>query len=306
AQVRRGQLLFRFDDRADRANLEKARAQSLRDRATLSDLERQYRRAQELKAQNFIAQNALDTALSAFEAQRALLAADDAAVQAAAVALSYNEIRAPFDGRAGTVNVVPGTLVQANGALLPLVSIAQIAPIAVSFTVPETELAAVLRATGAGKAEGLSAQVFALGADGHGMTLDGRVTFVDNLVDAATGTIRLKAQFANDTQALWPGQYVRVRVTLRTLKDAIVIPQAAVIQRFEERLIYVVDGAQKARQITVRPRYAFGEQLVVEGVEAGASVVLDGKQNLLPGTPVKTQAVALNPAARASSAGAAK
>lgn len=303
--VRKGQPLFRFDDRADRANLDKARAQLARDRASLADLERQLKRAEELKAQGFVAQNAVDTALSNVEAASALIQSDEAAVQAAQVALSYNEVRAPFAGRAGQLNVVPGTLVQANAAALPLVSIAQLHPIGVGFVVPETQLAAVLAATRGSKAEGLEAQVIMPGARGAKAAeeaIKGRVTFVDNLVDASTGTLKLKAEFANDKQALWPGQYVRVRMVLRTLKDAVVVPQAAIIQRGNERSVYVAGPDGTAQQKVVQTRYPFGELVVVEGVEAGEQVVLDGKQNLRPGVPLKLQPAALNPAAAARKA----
>lgn len=304
--VRKGQPLFRFDDRADRASLDKARAQLARDRATLADAERQFKRAEELKAQGFVAQNAVDTALSNVEAQRALVQSDEAAVQAAQVTHSYNELRAPFAGRAGQLNVVPGTLVQANASALPLVSIAQLHPIGVGFVVPETQLNAVLAATRGSKAEGLEAQVIMPGTrpGKDAEPIKGRVTFVDNLVDANTGTLKLKAEFGNEKQALWPGQYVRVRMVLRTLKDAVVVPQAAIIQRGNERSIYVVGSDKTAVQKLVQTRYPFGELIVVEGVEAGEEVVLDGKQNLRPGTPLKTQPAALNPAAAARAASA--
>lgn len=309
--VKRGQLLFRFDDRADRANLDKARAQLARDRATLADLQRQHQRAVELRAQNFVAQNAVDTALAGLDGGRALVQSDEAAVQAAAVALSYNEIRAPMSGRAGAVSVYPGSLVQANATALPLVSIAQIDPISVSFNLPETQLSSLLRATqanakeGGSKGEGLAAEVLMPGArrgtDAE-PPLKGRVVFIDNLVDATTGTIKVKADFDNALQQLWPGQYVRMRMTLRTIKDAVVIPQAAIILRGSERSVYVVDAEKNAQLKTVQLRYPFGELAVVEGINAGDKVVLDGKQNLRPGTPVREQPAAVNPAAASASA----
>ncbi|MET0519439.1 MAG: efflux RND transporter periplasmic adaptor subunit [Burkholderiaceae bacterium] len=299
--VRKGELLFRFDERGDRANLDKARAQSARDRASLADLERQLARARDLHAQKFIAQGALDTAQAAVDGARALLQSDEAAVQAAQVALSYNEIRAPLNGRAGLVNVVAGSLVQANSSALPLVTIAQIDPIAISFNVPETELAPLLAATRAAatgtagaKAEPLEAEV--VGSKG----VRGKVTFVDNGVDTTTGTIHVRADFDNEKQLLWPGQFVRVRMTLRTLKDAVVVPQAAIIQRGTERSLYIVGADQTAQLKKVQLRYAFGELAVVEGIAAGDKVVLDGKQNLRPGTKVIEQAAAVNPAASAA------
>ncbi len=307
--LRKGELLFRFDDRADRANVDKAKAQTARDRATLADLERQYKRAQDLRAQNFIAQSAVDTALANLEAQRALLLADEAALQSATVALSYNEVRAPMAGRAGIVNVFPGSLVQANATALPLVSIAQLNPIAVSFTLPEAQLGPLLLATGKGKngvkPASLQAQVLmpdartGRGVEGGAKTL-GQVNFVDNLVDTSTGTIKVRAEFENSRETLWPGQYVRVRMTLGMIKSAVVIPQAAIILRGTERSVYVIDADKKAQLKLIQLRYAFGDQAVVEGIAAGASVVLDGKQNLRPGAMVRAQPAAVNPAAAAA------
>ena len=111
--------------------------------------------------------------------------------------------------------------------------------------------------------------------------------FVDNAIDTATGSIKVKAQVTNPTQALWPGQYVTVRMTMRTLSDAVVVPQAAMIIRGNERSVYVVkpDGTVELR--TVQPRVPTGEFVVVEGVQAGEKIVVDGKQNLRPGGAVR-------------------
>lgn len=285
--VKKGELLFRFDDRADRAALDKARAQLARDRASLADLERQLTRAKELKAQNFIAQNAVDTAQANFEAGQALVRSDEAAVQAAQVTASYNELRAPISGRAGIVSVYPGSLVQANASAAPLVNIAQIDPIGITFTVPETQLGSLLAATRAGEldVEALPPPGSAKGA----ASIKGRVTAVDNLVDSSTGTIKVKAEFANANRSLWPGQYLRVRVTLRTLQGVTVVPQAAIIMRGNERSVYVVGPDNTAKLMPVQVRQAMGEQAVVEGLDATAQVVIEGKQNLRPGTPLRVQ-----------------
>ncbi|MBB2488097.1 efflux RND transporter periplasmic adaptor subunit [Mitsuaria sp. WAJ17] len=301
--VTKGQVLFRFDDRADRANLDKARAQLARDRASLADAERQLQRAQDLLRQGFVAQSAVDTALSTVEAQRALVQADEAAVQGTQVSVSYNELRAPLSGRAGLVNAMPGSLVQANASATPLLNIAQLSPIGVSFVVPETQLQPLLAAVrpGAdGRTEPLDVQVSLPGAPrskgkAAEPALKGQLRFVDNLVDAATGTIKARAEFDNAAQQLWPGQYVRVRLTLRTLKNAVVVPQAALILRGAERTLYVVGPDKTAQLKTVQLRYGFGDFAVVEGLEAGEQVVLEGKQNLRPGTPLKVQPAAVDP-----------
>jgi RND family efflux transporter MFP subunit len=282
--VRKGELLFSFDDRADRANLEKAQAQLLRDRATLADLERQWQRAQDLRAQNFIAQSAADTVLSQLEAQRALVRADEAAVYASQVGLGYNAIRSPLAGRAGAIAVHPGSLVQPSGN--PLVTISQVDPIGVSFTVPESQLGSLLRGESAATVQ-VQLPSESRGRGATAQVLQGQVTFVDNAVDAATGTIRVKGVLPNPKQQLWPGQFVTVRMTLRTLKDATVVPQAALILRGNDRSLYVVDAAGNAQLKPVQLRHAAGELAVVEGVQPGERVVLEGKQNLRPGTPVR-------------------
>jgi multidrug efflux pump subunit AcrA (membrane-fusion protein) len=134
--------------------------------------------------------------------------------------------------------------------------------------------------------------------------LSGRVSFVDNAVDTATGTIRVKGEVANPTQQLWPGQYVQVRMTMRTLAGAVVVPQAALIIRGNERSVYLVGADGNAELRTVQLRYAFGESAVVDGIAAGEKVVTEGKQNLRPGVPLRESA-ALSSGGRRSAASAA-
>jgi RND family efflux transporter MFP subunit len=277
--VKAGELLFSFDDRPDRANLEKAQAQLARDRATQADLQRQWQRAQDLRAQNFVAQSAVDTALSQLDAQHAAVRSDEAAVHAAQVSLGYNEIRSPLAGRAGAIGVYPGSLVQPNGNAL--VTISQIDPVGVSFTVPEAELSALL----AREAQGVDVEV-RRGDAPTAAPRRGRVSFVDNTVDPSTGTIRVKASVPNADHGLWPGQFVTVRLTVRTLQSASVVPQAALILRENQRSVYVVDGHQTAQLRPVHLLYASGETAVVDGVKPGERVVVEGKQNVKPGGDV--------------------
>lgn len=293
--VRQGELLFSFDDRADQANLDKARATLLRDQATLADLQRQWQRAKDLQAQNFVAQNAVDSIQSQVEAQQALVVADNAAVRAAQVSTSQGQLRAPLSGRTGAITVNPGSLVQPAGAAL--VTISQMDPIGVSFSVPEAQLSALLQdGAGGGGVQGRALQVLLDGgkasAPGQaGKTaqagLAGKISFLDNTVDVSTGTLRLKGEVANAQQQLWPGQYVTVAMTLRTLKDASVLPQAALIIRGDERLVYVVDGQGNAQLKPVQVLFNAGELVAVGGVSPGDAVILEGKQNLRPGSAVK-------------------
>lgn len=286
--VKRDAVLFKLDDRADRANLDKARAQLAKDKATQADLERQLARAKELFEQNFIARNAVDTLQTQLDAQLAAVRASVAGVQSIEVALSNNVLKAPMSGRAGAVNVVRGSLVQPGGAAL--VTLTQLDPIGVSFTLPETQLGLLRQADRELAKDGgvpLTVQLPGERRNQPAAALPGNVSFIDSGVDATTGTIRVKGKLVNEGRQFWPGQYVTVKLTLRTIQDAIVIPQAAVIVRGNERSVYVVDADGKARMKPVQLRQPLGEQVVVEGVTAGEKVVVEGKQNLRPGTPVK-------------------
>ncbi|HVZ43195.1 MAG TPA: efflux RND transporter periplasmic adaptor subunit [Ramlibacter sp.] len=276
--VRAGQPLFTLDARADQANLEKARAQQLKDQATLSDLDRQYRRSQELLQQNFIAKSATENVLAQLEAQRAAVEADKAAVRAAAVALSYDDIRAPISGRTGAIPVFAGTLVQ---PATTLVTITQLDPIAVTFPVPEGRLQDLLEAAKT------RSPVFASVA-GRAVPLKGFLSFVDNTVDPQVGTVRAKAQFDNRDNALWPGQYVNTSITVKVLKDAIVVPMAAIITSPNGRIVYTMkDGLAQPRRVDID--YAMGDNAAVRGVQAGERVVVEGKQNLRPGSRVRVE-----------------
>ena len=278
--VKAGQLLFSLDDRNDQANLARARAQQQKDEATMADLERQYKRSQDLVAQNFIAKSAADATLSQLEAQRAAVAADRAAVQSAQVALGYATLRAPIAGRIGAVNIYPGTLVQPT---LSLVTVTQLDPIAVSFPVPEGNLQDLLEAART------RAPVEALVA-GRKTPLVGSLDFVDNTVDPQIGTVRAKAVFANADQGLWPGQFVGTRITVRTLAGATVVPAAALMMLSDGTSLYVVDAAKTATRRKVKTLHTFGTKVAVSGIEPGEQVVIEGSQNVRPGGKVRVDA----------------
>jgi RND family efflux transporter MFP subunit len=276
--VKAGQPMFSLDDREDRANLEKAQAQVARDQASLADLERQYKRAQDLVAQKFMAQSAVDTLKSQVEAARALLRSDQAAARASHVSTSYTEIRAPMSGRVGAINVFPGTLVQMSTSLT---TITQLDPINVAFTLPESSLASLMEAQKRGKVE-VEARA---GADGK--PVKGFLSFVDNTVDPTAGTIKVKGEFDNRDTSLWPGQYVNTRVTVRTIKNAIVIPQSAIITNAKGTFVYVVEQGDTARMVPVERLYAFGVNAAVTGLTGAEQIVTEGKQNLRPGGKVR-------------------
>jgi RND family efflux transporter MFP subunit len=275
--VKAGELLFTLDSRADEANLAKARAQLAKDNAALADAQRQLVRAQQLLAQNFVSQGAVDTAQAQLDAARATAVADQAAIDASRVALSYDHLSAPSSGRAGAVNVSPGSAVQAN--VTPLVTITQLDPIAVGFSLPQRNLADALSALKNG-----GAAVSATIADG-GATFNGRLQFVDNAVDPSSGSVKVKAVFDNKEGKLWPGAFVEISQTVKILKDAVVIPQAAIIRSARGTIVYVMQDGKAALR-PVQLVYAQGEDAVVTGVKVGESIVLAGKQNVRPDTPV--------------------
>jgi RND family efflux transporter MFP subunit len=294
--VRGGELLFTLDARTDEANVAKARAQLVRDEAGLADARRQLARSRELLAQNFVSQGAVDTNLAQVEAQAALLASDRAALDAARVALSYARIVAPGAGRVGVIGVYPGSAVQALQTTL--VTITQLDPIAVAFSLPQSRLPEALAAL-----KGRGSAVSATLPEGGG-TVRGRLQFVDNSVDASTGTVKVKAQFDNSDGRLWPGAYVNVEMTAGVLEAAVIVPQAAIIRSARGTLVYAVqDGKAVARPVQLV--YAQGDDAAVTAVQPGERIVLDGRQNLRPGTPVFARAGAApgRPASASGSGG---
>lgn len=275
--VRAGELLFTLDGRADDANVAKVRAQMVKDQAVLADAQRQLARSRDLLAQGFVSQGALDSSQAQVDAQLANLVADRAALDAAQLALSYNSVRAAGAGRLGAVNVYPGTVVQANQTVL--VTITQLDPISISFSLPQRNLDAVL----AGLKSGGAAVNAKLGDAKTGVS--GRLQFVDNAVDAATGTVKVRARFENREAKLWPGAFVKVALVSQTLTGAVVIPTAAIIQSARGSIVYLSDKGRAVLR-PVKVLASEGEFSAVGGVAVGDKVVVEGRQNLRPDSPL--------------------
>jgi len=276
--VKQGELMFSLDARTEAANVEKADAQVAKDRATLADLERQYKRAQELRTQNFLAQSAVDTLKSQVDSSRATLEADIAVARASKVDQSFTQIRSPLTGRVGAINVYPGSLVQLSTSLT---TVTQLNPINVAFTVPESSLAALLDAQRAGK---VAVQAFQNNSD---KPIKGQLSFVDNTVDPVAGVIRVKAVFDNADTRLWPGQYVNTKLTVATLKDALVVPQNAIITNTKGTFVYTVAPDQTAKVVNVQRIHGFGALAAVTGLNGDEQIIVEGKQNLRPGGKVR-------------------
>ena len=279
--VKPGDLLFSLDTRMDEANLAKARAQLMRDQADLSDARRTLSRSQELLERNFVSKSAVDTAQAKLDGFEATIRADQAAIEASRVAISYGAIRATIGGRTGVINVFPGSLVTPATAT-PMVTVAQISPVTVSFTLPERQLAALREALHAGPVE-----VTAVPNDGNKAPVTGKITFVDNTVDPQYGSIRVKAMFDNQAQRLWPGTYANVSATVQVLKGALSVPPQAVITGPEGRFVYTVGADHTVTRVPVTVVATTAAAAVIEGVQPGARVVTEGAQNLRPGALVR-------------------
>lgn len=281
AYVKKGALLFSLDERRAQMDVAQARAQLQKDRASLVDAQRILRRNEDLVKRNFVAKSAVDTSQAQAEALLAVVAADEAALKANQVALSYTQISAPINGRAGSVDVYPGSLAQA-GAADALVTLTQMDPIGISFSVPQDYLTSILAQLQQTDIQNVTVRI-----PNMAKTYGGRIVFVDNHVDAVTGTLKVKASFANGEHVLWPGAYADVHLQLQTMQNAHVIPLAAIITELNAQRVYVVAQDGKAQLRTIKLVQTQGEEAVVTGVEVGEHVVVNGKQNVKPGSSVK-------------------
>ena len=297
-EVKAGDLLFTLDDRNDKANYEKLKALA-------DDAQKQYLRAKELVAKNFISKAGLETSLA--NAKSAQAAARSAEVQ-----LSFDYIKSPIDGRAGIVNVFPGSLVQASNVVSTatsstatssvgsMVTITQLNPINVQFVIPEKDIPIMLE----NQLDGEAMTVKVVVGDSGKKTYEGKVLVIDNQVDPSIAAVRVKAQIPNNDKTLLPGQFARVSLVANTLKDALAIPSQAVIINARGKMVYVVDKDGKAVSKPIKVIYEYQGATVVTGIEAGDRVVVEGKQNLRPGSKVResknaTPAAGANPSASA-------
>ena len=294
--VKAGELLFTLDTRTDAANVAKAQAQLAKDQATLADAQRQLARSRDLLAQKFISQAALDSNVALVESQSAVVASSRVAIEAARVGLGYGRITAPSAGRVGAVSVFVGTSVQANTTTLA--TITQLDPIFVSFNLPQRNVGDALQSLKAGGGKVTAALPEAKG------TMTGRLQFVDSAVDQASGTVKVKALFDNKNQSLWPGAFVNVKLAVQTLKAAIVVPQAAVLQGPRGRAVFVIEADNKVASRPVEVG-AVGRQRR-RGDRAAPRrtlVVVDGRQNVRPGSRVVERPADGKRGAAASGAG---
>jgi multidrug efflux system membrane fusion protein len=283
-EVRRGDLLFTLDRSPFEAALAKAEADLEQARVAAEKAEADAARYARLLEAGFISRDEAETARARADSLRAARAAALATVENAHIQLGYATIRAPQGGRTGELLVHPGTVVKANDAP-DLVTINALHPVLVGFSLPERSLPAVRRHLAAGRLE-VSAHA---PGDADPPEL-GTLSFLDNRVDPATGTIRLKGIFTNPGNRLWPGQFVEVGVLLETLAEAVTVPSAAIQTGQEGSYLFVVkdDGSTEMRPVKIG--ITAGDETVVEaGLAAGETVVTEGQQRIFPGARVEVK-----------------
>jgi multidrug efflux system membrane fusion protein len=279
--VRKGQLLFTIDRAPFEAALRQAEATLAKDQAQAENAKIDAERYQGLGRQGVVSRQQVDATLAAYNALNAAVAADKAMVETAKINLQYTSIFSPINGRTGSVGAKAGNLVKANDVPI-LVTINQIEPIYVSFSVPEQQLADTKKYSAA-----KTLQVDA-SAQGTGQHFTGKLTFIDNAVDLTTGTIKLKATFDNQQRALWPGEFVDVNMTLTRQPNAIVIPNAALQTGQNGTYVYVVNSDMTAQVQPVKVGWTVGDNSVItSGLQAGQRVVTDGQLRIIPGGKVE-------------------
>ena len=287
--VNQGDLLAEIDPRPYQAALDQAKAKKEQDEANLANTNLDLQRF--LKLGEFATRQQIDTQRSNVSQLTAQIAADAAAISNAATQLDYTAIKAPISGVVGLRQVDVGNIINA-ATQTGIVTITQIEPIAVIFTAPEEQLPYI--------SEGRAAQplkTIAITTDGKKPLAEGTLAVVNNQVDSTSGTVRLKAVFANKDHALWPGQSVSTRLLVKTLKDATVVPDDAIQHGTEGLYVYTVNGDNKAELRKVKVSQSIdGRSVIEQGVSPGQQVITSGQFKVQPGTLVSTAVASSNPA----------
>jgi len=280
--VQKGDLLFTIDPRPLQAALDQAVGTLAKDKSQLANAHALEVRYKKLFDEGIASKEDWDQYRTSADTSAGLVAADEAAAENARVQLSYATIRSPISGMTGNLLVYEGNLVKANDTT-PLVTITQATPIYVTFAVPEGELAKVNRARAAGPV-----RVEAALPSDEAHPVAGVLSFVDNAVDATTGTIRLKATFDNPERRLWPGQFVKVTLTTGIDENALVVPSQAVQTGQDGPYVYVVKDDLTVEPRPVKPGPGVeGVVVITKGLAAGERVVTDGQLRLSPGAKVE-------------------
>jgi len=286
-EVKAGDELFRIDDREAQAAVKLAEANLGKDQAQLANAKRELDRLTPLAAKNYTTRADYDTAVTNVATLQASLAADQAAIDSAKVTLSYTIIRAPIAGRIGTVAFKLGSSVRAADST-PLLTINQLQPILVAFSVSQEDMIELQRAMAAGPVA-VSVNV----PDSKAPAQQGTVSYIENAIDPTTNTLSVKAQFPNVEELLWPSQFVNVVMTVRIEADALVVPTAAVQVGQDGSYVWVVKADKTVEMRSVKVARQLGDTTVIaEGVKPDEQVVTEGQLRLEPGTAVEVTAPA--------------
>ncbi|MDO8545350.1 MAG: efflux RND transporter periplasmic adaptor subunit [Opitutaceae bacterium] len=289
--VKEGELLFEIDPRPFQNALQSSSADLQKVRVLLENSRAQLSRYQALSAEQMISKEQFQKIQDDVRAHEADLVAAESRVSTARLQLDYCSIRAPLSGRSGNVEMHEGDLVRTNDQN-PLVTINQVSPIYVSFGVPQQHLTALHRYQGERQLP-----VEAVPPGGTEKPENGRLTFIDNAVDSTTGTIKLKGTFANQDHRLWPGQFVNVAVTLAE-PEVLTVPTSALQTSQTGQHVFVVsaDNVAELRPVTVERSFE-NDAVIMKGLQAGETVVIDGQLRVVPGRSVQIKAL---PAATAA------
>lgn len=299
-EVKRGDLLFTIDPRVPMAALQQAKANLARDEALANQARTELDRERKLLDSRLVSPDEFDKVESAWKTAVASAEATKAAVTNAALTVEFTSIRSPLDGKTGSVLVRQGNLV--NPETDVLVTINQVYPIYVVFSVPEQYLAEIRK-----ESQEKTLKVEPRLPDLRGPSPHGELTFIDNAVDVTTGTIQLKATFPNTDNALWPGQFVQVTLTLKSLPQVTVVPSPAVQAGQNGDFVYVVKADQTVEMRPVLTAMTFeGGTVVTHGLKTGETIVLDGQLRLGPGAKVSVKTPEQPGSTNAARAAAAK
>jgi multidrug efflux system membrane fusion protein len=281
--VKKGDLIAQIDPRAYQAQLDQARAKKAQDEAQLASARLMLQRDSQLISNRVIDQQTYDTQKYATDQLQALVQADQAAMDNAQTQLDYTRLVAPISGRVGIRLVDPGNIVHSSDTG-GIVTINQVQPISVLFTLPQQDLGKVRDALQQNKA----LQVVALDRDNSSSLSNGRLAVLDNQIDSTTATVKLKATFDNTDLRLWPGQFVNVRLLLGTKSDAVTVPTSAVQRGPNGMYVYSLSADNKAEMRPVTLGSTEDNRTLVEsGLQGGDRIVVDGQYRLQPGAIVE-------------------
>jgi len=285
--VKKGDILAKIDPRLYQAALDQAKAKKAQDEATLIGLQKDLDRFKSLGTKGFETQQNIDEQQAKVDTIKATIMADDAAIETAQTQLDYTDIRAPSDGRMGVRLIDPGNVVHTSDQAA-IATLVQAQPAAVLFTLPAATLDDVRAAQQRGEVK-----VVAYDRDNRKALSTGSLATIDNLIDPATATYRLKATFANEDEKLWPGEFVNARLLVGTMDDALVVPDAAIQRGPKGLFVWTMTARNTATPISIEAGPSVdGKTVVTSGIKEGERVIIAGQYRLQTGSPVAARSAA--------------